>query len=278
MVHVTGGVWNIAGDGYGGLLNIGSGNATDTSSSLNGDPAGTGSVVISGGQVHAFGGITVGDVYSQGGSAGLLSLQGGILDLTSGTVSAPMGGMILVGSGGTLVASSGTLQNVTEILGNATLSGTTASGTPMPLTKTGTGVLVMSGSNTYTGGTTVSEGTIEVADTGALPTTGIINVGRSGTVSLLGLLVIPGVVGPDNSQAAMDTAAEPANTLAVATTFPASAGVSVASGGGGVSLDDTEPIAGADPAAAVPEPSTMAMVLAGAVCLVLLARCRRRRE
>ena len=48
-----------------------------------GDAAGTGSLVISGGQVHAFGGITVGDVYSQGGSTGLLSLQGGLLDLAS---------------------------------------------------------------------------------------------------------------------------------------------------------------------------------------------------
>ena len=63
VVNVSGGVWNISADapvspgsggGQGGtsLLNIGSGNVPD------GDAAGTGSVVISGGQVNAFGGIT----------------------------------------------------------------------------------------------------------------------------------------------------------------------------------------------------------------------------
>ena len=74
VMNVSGGVWNISADaplspgpggGQGGksLLNIGSGNVPD------GDAPGTGSVVISGGQVNAFGGITVGDVYNQGGGA-----------------------------------------------------------------------------------------------------------------------------------------------------------------------------------------------------------------
>ena len=47
--------------------------------------------------------------------------------------------MILVGSGGTLSFTGGTLQNVTQILGNATINGTTASGTPMTLTMNGGG-------------------------------------------------------------------------------------------------------------------------------------------
>ena len=77
-------------------------------------------------------------------------------------------------------------------------------------------MVILSGSNNYTGGTTVSEGTLEVTDPGALPTTGIINVGRSGVVSLLGLLVIPGAV-PDDSLVSVDTAAEPTDTLVAAT-------------------------------------------------------------
>ena len=76
-MNVSGGVWNIACDGNGGLLNIASGNPA------NGDTAGSGSLAITGGLVHAFGGITIGDVYSQGGSAGLLSVQGGTLNMAS---------------------------------------------------------------------------------------------------------------------------------------------------------------------------------------------------
>ena len=72
--------------------------------------------------------------------------------------------MILVAPGGTFIASSGTLQNVTEILGDVTISGTTISGTPMALTKTGTGVLVLAGINTYTGGTILNDGTLVAAN------------------------------------------------------------------------------------------------------------------
>jgi autotransporter-associated beta strand protein len=165
-VNVSGGVWNISADapsgqgpgGQGGasLLNIGSGNAPD------GDAPGAGSVVITGGRVNAFGGITIGNVYNRGG-VGLLSLQGGQLDLTAGTAGA-LGGMILVGSGGTLTAGGGTLQNVNQILGNATLSGTVASGTPMPLSTSGTGVqtLVLAGVNNYTGGTIIQGGVVQL--------------------------------------------------------------------------------------------------------------------
>ena len=134
-----------------------------------------------------------------------------------------------------------------------TISGPISQTSPgTSVTLSGGGVLILSGSDTYTGGTTISDGTLEVADAAALPTKGIINVGRSGTVSLLGLLVIPGVVGPDDSQVAMDMAAEPANTVAVATTSPAIAGGTVAGGGGEASFGGMDSIVEAAAAAAVP--------------------------
>ncbi len=150
-------------------------------------------------------------------------------------------------------------------------------GTGASVTLSGGGVLILSGSDTYTGGTTISDGTIEVADAAALPTKGIINVGRSGTVSLLGLLVIPGVVGPDDSQVAMDMAAEPANTVAVATTSPAIAGGAVAGGGGEASFGGMDSIVEAAAAAAVPEPSTFTLLGVGAIGLFAWTRRRRGR-
>ena len=56
------------------------------------------------------------------------------------------------------------------------------------LVVSGSGVLILSGTNTYTGGTTVMGGTLEIASPSAMPTTGIINVGRPGRVDLRGLL------------------------------------------------------------------------------------------
>ena len=100
-MNVSGGLWNVAASApnNGGLsgsnpLCIGSGSTND--------PVGSGTVTLSGGTVNAFGGVTVGDVYSHGGAAaGLLDLAGGMLDLTAGTAAGnPAQGKIVVGPGG----------------------------------------------------------------------------------------------------------------------------------------------------------------------------------
>jgi len=49
------------------------------------------------------------------------------------------------------------------------------------LTKTGTGLLLLSGENSYGGGTTVSSGTLEVASSSALPDGTSLTVGAGGT-------------------------------------------------------------------------------------------------
>ena len=98
-------------------------------------------------------------------------------------------------SGGTTV-SSGTLQgdatslqgnivNNSNIVFNQAGSGTYASvisGTGS-LTKDGSGTLTLSGVNTYTGNTTVSDGTLKLGVAGAVPT-GALTIGATGTFYL----------------------------------------------------------------------------------------------
>ena len=73
----------------------------------------------------------------------------------------------------------------------ATLTIDSSNGNPIPaggltfsgpggLIKTGSGVVILSGSNTYTDGTTVADGTLLVSNSGALPTTGGVTVGANG--------------------------------------------------------------------------------------------------
>ena len=72
------------------------------------------------------------------------------------------------------------------------------------LTKTGSGILILSppsGGNTYTGGTTVSEGTLEAKCTAALPGTGQVSVAPCAT-----LAVAVGAAGDWNSGANDDIA------------------------------------------------------------------------
>ena len=80
-----------------------------------------------------------------------------------------------------LTFQSGTLLNVGEING-----GTTA------LTKTGNGVLVLDGNNGYSGGTTISSGTLQVGSGGASGTLGAGTVNNSGTLQFnrTGLLTL----------------------------------------------------------------------------------------
>ena len=52
----------------------------------------------------------------------------------------------------------------------------------------GPGVLTLTGSNSYTGGSSVSGGTLDVASPAALPSIGIVNVGLPGSVDLTSLL------------------------------------------------------------------------------------------
>ncbi len=160
------------------ILNA-SGGTVEISSAANsllwiGNISGTGSLTKTGPGTLDLGGV---DSYSGGtkvlngtlaiaadnklGTGGDLTLDGGVVQFTGGTTTSTRD-IIVTAAGGTLeIVDSGSIW---------TLGGTT-SGTGR-LTKTGAGRLVPTGSNSYTGGTTVLAGVLEVnagADLGAAP-------------------------------------------------------------------------------------------------------------
>lgn len=131
----------------------------------------TGNTTITGGVLALSGAGTLGNPLST------LTVSGGALDLNSSSF-----------SGGPVVVSGGTIQNGTLAPASlAAQSGTISAnltGGSLTLTKTTTGTLTLSGTNTYGGDTIVTAGVLGLASAGALPATS--NVQLNGGVLGLG--------------------------------------------------------------------------------------------
>jgi len=140
-----------------GTLNV-SGSATVTTTgditltqrTGNSNRTGTGSLNITGGTVTVGGDLVEGTaVAGTGANTSTVTLNGGTLDMT--------GRKIAVDA---FNAQSGTLRNVKQLTNAAT--------SPVALNKTTAGMLILAGTNTYTGGTTVTEGTLSIHTNGNL--------------------------------------------------------------------------------------------------------------
>ena len=162
------------------------------------------------------GGTLVVSALSLGSGTGGVTFDGGALQASGDLTTAVP---ISIGAGGATIDTNGF--NVTL---SGDLSGDSGSGV---LTETGGGTLTLSGSSTYTGGTVVSSGTLVVSSPSTLSSSGQLNVGRSGVVSLLGLLTIPsgGDAAPATTTAATSstTSAATSVTTSDTTTAPTTA-------------------------------------------------------
>jgi autotransporter-associated beta strand protein len=141
----------------GGNVTIGTGSGTAITMAS----AGTGTQAT--GLLNLTGGTTTvtGDIVKTGGAgttSATVTVNGGLLDMSGKNIGTGASAVVLN-------AQSGTLQNLNELNGGAVL------------TKTTGGTLIMQGVNTYTGGTAINAGILQVNSTAALGTAGEISFG-----------------------------------------------------------------------------------------------------
>jgi autotransporter-associated beta strand protein len=163
-VGTSGGSTTFAGriTGIGGLVKDGAGTLV-----LNGSNTYTGGTTISAGNLTISGGAALAD----NGLVTLSNTSGAVLSVsTSETIGSLSGGG---GSGGDIVIGSGQALTVNQTTATTYSGGISGSG---GLVKSGSGNLTLSGTNTYTGNTTVNGGTLNAAAANAAGGTTVIDV------------------------------------------------------------------------------------------------------
>src|SRR5580765_6372360 len=135
--------------------------------------------------------------------SGGTTISAGTLSISSDTNLGASGGSLTIASGGTLLTTAGIVsaRNV-ELAGNGTIANggniDTFSGVfrgAGSLTVAGSGVTILTGDNTYAGGTTISAGTLQLGDGGSsggivgdIVDNGALVIDRSNSVTLAGVI------------------------------------------------------------------------------------------
>ena len=152
-----------------GVLRFASGSSANSSTIRLGDTSGTNTSAI-----QVAGGVTLtnGTIEVRSGSSGIKTLA-----YTEGSGTGTVGRSITLNSSASAdVASGGTLQVTGAISGAGTNT----------FTKTGSGTLVLGGSNTYSGATTISNGALRAGSTNGLSTSSTFSVSSGALLDLGG--------------------------------------------------------------------------------------------
>jgi autotransporter-associated beta strand protein len=154
--------------GFGSLRLDGSGQSNNTGTF----EIRQGSVILAGGENRLGAGSSV--RLGEGPDSGLLILQGVNQTLTGVTTAGTGTSNAVVGGSATL--STLTINNSGATTMSTTLGGSGTHHNNLALAKTGTGILTVTSTNAHTGGTILTQGSLELGSTGALGTTGTISM------------------------------------------------------------------------------------------------------
>ena len=264
---------NDASGGFGGVIQNTTGTVALTKIGagvldLSGTSAYSGPTKISAGTVELDGN---GENLPQ--ATALTIASGGVLDLAG----VPQTVGSLSGSAGAIITSrySGNpTLTVAVSSGSTTFAGNIISNNALALS--GSGQLTLSGTNNYTGGTTVSGGTLDIAAPSALAGSGLVTIAAGGRLVLgsgAGIGALLAVSSPASSDAvALSAAAVPATLGGPESGYEDMATLGgappLSQGGGGSAVGGT--------AAAVPEPAALALLAAGAAAAAAVLRRKRK--
>jgi autotransporter-associated beta strand protein len=193
-----------------------------------------------------------------GGLAATISNSGG-----NHTITAP----IVLGSNLSVTATAGSALTIAQSISNS-------SGGSYALSVSGGGELILSGTDTYSGGTTVNGGTLAVTAASALPSSGLLTISGGGRI----------VLGSGSGIGALLGASSPITSGAVVLAAASSLPVTIESPSGNMATLGGAPaisqgVAGSavgGSAAAVPEPGTIVLLATGALTLAAVVRRKRR--